>query len=94
MYAILTQYRGPTNTRGSRISAKVRWSGHQNYRLTTPYQHDLSAVQNHARAAQMLAERMGLDGTRWHAGDVENGYVFVAEMGEGAAFEIERDTNR
>jgi hypothetical protein len=46
MFAILTRYAGPTNTRGSRIIAT--WDGG---RLSRPYDHALSAPGNHAAAA-------------------------------------------
>jgi hypothetical protein len=46
MFAILTRYAGPTNTRGGRIIAT--WDGG---RLTRPYDHALSAPGNHAAAA-------------------------------------------
>ncbi len=46
MFAILTRYAGPTNTRGSRIIAT--WDGG---RLTRPYDHAWSALVNHSAAA-------------------------------------------
>jgi hypothetical protein len=46
MQAIRTQYKGPTDTRGSRIIATSHYG-----RTTTGYDHALSAGENHAAAA-------------------------------------------
>lgn len=51
---ITTKYSGPTDTRGSRITAKG--AGRQ---LTVPYDYALGAVDNHAAAAQALAAVLG-----------------------------------
>ena len=49
--AIVTKYRGPTNSRGSRIYVKAQ-AGRKSY----PYDHALSAEQNHVTAARAFAE--------------------------------------
>jgi hypothetical protein len=52
MPAIVTTYRGPTETQGSRICASC-----EGRRLTVSYDHSLSESQNHWAAARALAER-------------------------------------
>ena len=52
--AIVTKYHGPTNTRGSRISAKAEAG-----RISVSYDHALNASENHRAAAQALADKMG-----------------------------------
>lgn len=85
--AIVTKYHGPTNTRGSRISATTE-SGIRHY---YPYQYELNSEGNHADAAQKMAEHMGWDGT-WRGGAIPGGYAFV--LNDGALFTIAPDTNR
>ena len=75
--SIVTRYHGPTNTRGSRISArrgdhrpgdKVAW---------VSYNHEFSGVACHAEAALKLLEIGGLDWTLCPiAGYIHTGYVF------------------
>lgn len=69
--AISTRYRGPTNTRGSRIIVTAPAG-----RIVVPYDHALSAYGNHAAAAQAFADRQGWGG-RWVGGGTPDGYVFV-----------------
>lgn len=52
MQAIRTQYKGPTNTRGSRILA----TSHDG-RTVMPYDHALSLEDNHRRAAELHAAK-------------------------------------
>lgn len=54
MQAILTKYHGPTNTRGSRISAQAA-SG----RIYLSYDHALNLDANHEAAATEYANRLG-----------------------------------
>jgi hypothetical protein len=53
MQAIRTRYHGPTNTRGSRISATC-----QAGRITVAYDHGLSESGNHRAAAMALREKL------------------------------------
>jgi len=54
MKAITTQYKGPTNARGSRIIAKAEGvKAH-----TVSYDHSLNADENHEAVARGLAVRM------------------------------------
>ena len=58
MKAILTKYHGPTNTRGSRITAT---DGDGN-RVSIPYPHHESDNDKHAAAVRALMEKMRWDG--------------------------------
>ena len=71
MVAIETRYHGPTNYRGSRITATA--NGH---RVTVSYPYELSGVECHRKAAEALCEKMGWKG-RMVAGGTDKGYVFV-----------------
>jgi hypothetical protein len=53
--AIITTYRGPTDSRGSRIV--VSGGGPRRVSLTVPYDHALSAEANHAAAAAEFVQR-------------------------------------
>lgn len=71
--AISTKCHGPTNTRGSRISAKA-----QAGRVSVPYDHALSVQGNHEAAARALAEKFGWVGKLVGGGNPEGtGEVFV-----------------
>lgn len=77
MQAIMTEYRGPTNTRGSRIVAACAAG-----RLTTPWDHSLGIEQNHRLAAQRLRDKLGWRSHDYYpamaGGSVHGGcYVFV-----------------
>jgi hypothetical protein len=52
MQAIRTQYKGPTDTRGSRIVATSYKA-----RSTFPYDHELDIDTNHRRAAELQAAK-------------------------------------
>lgn len=72
MKAIKTKYKGPTNTRGSRIIA----SDEDGNRITISYPYELSREAVHLAAATALCAKMG-----WTrdliGGSLKNGYVFV-----------------
>lgn len=72
MKAITTKYHGPTNTRGSKISA----SDGDGNRVTISYPYELSGEAVHRAAADRLCEKMGWD-HKLVGGSVKNGYVFV-----------------
>ena len=55
MKAILTRYHGPTNTKGSRISA----SDSDGNQITIGYPHELSGMDVHRKAAYALRDKMG-----------------------------------
>lgn len=77
--AIVTTYKGPTETRGSRIVARC-----DARRMTVPYDHALDAEANHVRAAAKLASALEWSGG-WNGGGMPGGrgYVFVCENGGG-----------
>ena len=52
MQAIRTQYKGPTDHKGSRIIATSYKA-----RTVCPYDHELSLDDNHARAAELHAAK-------------------------------------
>ena len=54
MQAIRTRYHGPTNTRGSRISAQCTAG-----KLSVAYNHALNGDENHKAAACALRDRLG-----------------------------------
>jgi hypothetical protein len=75
--AIRTRYHGPTNTRGSRISAKC-----QGGTLSVPYDHALDDEGNHKAACMALVDKFGWarlarDG-RYEAGVFDGDFYWVA----------------
>lgn len=72
MKAIVTKYHGPTNMRGSRITA----SDEDGNRITISYPYELSGENVHRKAAQALCDKMKWTG-KLTAGSLKNGYVFV-----------------
>ena len=75
MQAIRTRYYGPSDTRGTRITAKCEGGS-----LTIPRNYSLDVEQDHARAAQKLAERLGWDGV-YHGGSFGGDYYWTRESG-------------
>lgn len=72
---ITTRYSGPTNTRGSRITAK----GHGR-QLTVPYDYALNPCGNHEAAARALAAVLG------YTGDLRD--VRAPRLKRGYRFEV------
>lgn len=72
MKAIFTKYHGPTNTKGSRISA----SDSDGNRVTISYPYELSGEAVHRQAAVALCSKMNWKG-ELIGGSLKNGYVFV-----------------
>jgi len=74
MKAIITKYHGPTNFKGSRISA----SDEDGNRITIPYPSELDwrDGEPHRAAAQSLCEKMNWKGSLV-GGSVKGGYAFV-----------------
>lgn len=85
--AIETKYLGPTNHRGSRVSAKA-YGGH----VVTSWACNLNSEQNHAAGAYELAKKMEWSGV-WVAGGNATGtgnvYVWVAKE-PGDLFEADQ----
>jgi hypothetical protein len=72
MKAIRTKYHGPTDTRGSRISA----SDEDGNRVSIPYPHELSGEAAHRAAADALCRKMNWSG-ELIGGALKDGYAFV-----------------
>ena len=72
MKAITTKYHGPSNVRGSRVSA----SDLDGNRVTISYPYELSGEDVHRKAADALCAKMGWTGAL-AGGAVKHGYVFV-----------------
>lgn len=72
---IRTRYHGPTNTRGSRISATTI-SGRRVY---VPYNHALNSEDNHTAAAREAAALIAWDVPRvWRGVWTDDGRCYVA----------------
>lgn len=72
MKAIETRFYGPTNTRGSRITARDM----DGNAATIPYPYELSGEDCHRAAAEQLCGKMGWSGSLI-GGATKRGYVFV-----------------
>lgn len=75
MIAILTKFHGPTNYRGSRVTAKTT-AGH---RVTLSWDHALDVADNHRAAAVALCTKMNWDGTLVEGG-TDIGYVYTFDV--------------
>lgn len=79
MKAITTKYHGPTERRGSRISA----SDSDGNKVTLPYDHSLNSDDNHRKAADALMAKMDwAKNTVLHGGYVKHGMVWVMTFAE------------
>lgn len=58
MQAVTTKYKGPTNTRGSRVIAFCAAG-----RVVIEWDDGLNSEQNHARAARALADKFDWNGS-------------------------------
>lgn len=69
MQAIQTKYHGPTNTRGSRLTAKCDAG-----QAWTHYDHALTGQENHAAAAAALLAKLQWDRYGvWYGGQLPDG---------------------
>lgn len=73
MQAIRTRYHGPTNTKGSRISAECEAG-----RIYVPYDHSLDLADNHKAAALALMEKLDWVDTPYAGGVFEGDYYWAA----------------
>lgn len=80
MQAITTKYIGPTDHKGSRIIVKC-----QATRITVAWDDALGVDENHLRAAERLARKLGWDGT-WHGGSLPDGTGNVYVLASIATF--------
>ena len=89
---IETAFLGPTDTKGSRISATCKRDSNKTYRKIMDYRHDLNSEANHLRVAGFLMKDMDADTTyegaesfrivaRGSGGRVNAGYHFIANRG-------------
>ena len=58
---IKTSFLGPTNYKGSRVTASHKRDNEKTYRATIEWRHDCDAPENHARAAQALINVINSD---------------------------------
>ena len=58
---IKTAFLGPTNYKGSRVTASHKRDNDKTYRAIIDWRHDCDAAQNHARAAQTLINVINKD---------------------------------
>ena len=72
MQAIVTRYHGPTNTRGSRISATAA----NGERIYLPYDDSLNSDDMHRKAAYALRDKMGWSG-EMVGGGLQKGMCWV-----------------
>lgn len=71
--AITTSYRGPTDSRGSRVIARCEAK-----RISVPWDYALDPSANHAAAALQLMEQLGWsERNDLVMGGTRDGYVFV-----------------
>jgi hypothetical protein len=56
---IVTRFIGPTNYRPSRAAASHRRDSETTYRAAVSWEHGLGSLENHQRAAQALADKIG-----------------------------------
>ena len=92
MQVITTEYKGPTNSTGSRIRVRSWLKS-----ATIPYNHALNTYENHREAAQQLVNRLNADRL-----DKGNDYLWeiVAEgelpcgKGYGYVIELSMEANK
>jgi len=73
MKAITTKYHGPTNARGSRISARDC----DNNKVFVSYDHSLDSYENHLSAARALINKMQWKNVEVMGGYIKGGMAFV-----------------
>ena len=85
MFAITTRYHGPTNFRGSRISATIHDGADFKRRVFVDYDYSLSPTgdAHHRVAAEEMCLRLTAEGFTYTnpdlmiSGTTKDGYVFV-----------------
>ena len=66
-FTISTKFLGPTNTKGSRITARYSRDASETMRVTLNWEHGIDAEQNHMRAAQELLNKFNSERRGWYA---------------------------
>ena len=86
MQTITTSYKGPTNTRGSRIMAKS-WLKNKAF----AWDHSLNSEANHKQAAQQLVDVLNADRAKNAYNDFQWSIVACGSMpdGKGNAYIID-----
>ena len=85
MLGIMTKYHGPTNHRGSRLSATVRDGAAFTRRVYVAYDYELSPSGDgvYRKAAEAMCEKLTAEGFTYTnpekliSGYVTDGYIFV-----------------
>jgi hypothetical protein len=77
MKAITTKFHGPTNFRGSRVSA----TDSDGNRVFVDYSQTANSEAAHAEAAIALVKKMNWGPCTLIAGATKTGYVFVFDVG-------------
>jgi hypothetical protein len=87
MATIITRYVGATNTRGSRIVAKLS-TGKS---ISVPWNHSLSDGEKHDVAAAALAKKMGWggEGMKFCRGHVKGGGVLYVTQSAGNQLDLD-----
>ena len=91
-FTIETAFHGPTNTRGSRISATCKRDSDRTYREFMYYRHELNSDANHLAAAEQLMAVMDKElaytdcepmriVARGYGGRSDAGYHFIVNRG-------------
>lgn len=80
--AIVTKYHGPTDRRGSRVSATADAG-----RIFVSWDDSLGIEKNHDNAARLLAEKFKWRGT-WYGGGLPTGDGNVYVCDDGASFHV------
>lgn len=82
---IKTKFLGPTNYRGSRVTATYKRDGETTYRVTLDWSHACGSEQNHQRAAQALLNKLNADRAEFYkslgAPEVEAGVFEIVGLG-------------
>lgn len=76
-FAIITKYVGPTDTKGSRISARFLVGGGK---VFIPFPYELNSEERHRAAASALIQKYNRELTITKSADSLTGYVFIAEQ--------------
>lgn len=76
--AIQTKYHGPTDARGSRVSARCEAG-----RITVPWDHALNSCQNHESACLALLQKLQWSGTYVGGCLPDGSYVWTDAIGAG-----------
>jgi hypothetical protein len=66
--AIMSKYHGPTDTRGSKVRAKV-----DGYTVTVGYASELDSEANHRAAVVALCAKLNWDADRFFGGSLDDG---------------------